>query len=69
MLKNIFTMTYLITEKEGKKHWSFTVASVSREKRKQAAAMPRNDASFAIFTFALQIPRHGKHAMAFVLYR
>jgi len=28
--------------------------------------MPRNDASFAIFTFALQIRRRGKHAVAFV---
>jgi len=30
--------------------------------------MPRNDASFAIFTFALQIRRRGKHAVAFVSY-
>lgn len=37
-----------------------------RDKRKQAAAMPRNDASFAIFTFALQIRSCNKHAVAFV---
>jgi len=68
-VKNIFTVTYLITEKERKNIGHLLYISVSREKRKQAVAIPRNDASFAIFMFALQIPKHGKHAVAFVLYR
>lgn len=59
-------------EKEGKKTLViYCCASVlsRRDKRKQAAAMPRNDASFAIFTFALQIRSCNKHAVAFVLHR
>lgn len=61
--KNIFTLI-----EDGGKNIGHSLLRLYYP-RKQAAAMPRNDASFAIFTFALQIRSCGKHAVAFVFYR